>query len=71
MKKLILILIKFYKKYLSPANFGINTCIFKPSCSEYTYQAIEKYGVFKGSLMGIKRTLRCNPFNKGGVDPVE
>jgi len=71
MKKLMLTLIKFYKKYLSPANFGIDTCKFKPSCGDYTYEAVEKYGVFKGGFMGIKRILRCNPFSKGGVDPVE
>ena len=71
MKKLILTLIKLYKKYLSPENFGLKTCIFEPSCSEYTYKAVEKYGVLKGSLMGIKRIIRCNPFNKGGIDPVE
>ena len=43
---------------------------FYPSCSEYTYQAVEKYGVLRGSLMGGWRIMRCNPFNKGGYDPV-
>lgn len=71
MKKFALMLIRFYKKFLSPENFGMNTCRFEPSCSEYTYQAIEKYGVIKGSIMGGYRILRCNPFNKGGHDPVK
>ena len=43
-------------------------CRFYPSCSEYCVQAIEKYGVFKGVLKGIKRILRCNPFSEGGID---
>ncbi len=70
MKKLTLTLIKLYKKTFSPINFGINTCRFTPSCADYTSQAIEKYGVFKGSLLGFARILRCNPFSKGGFDPV-
>lgn len=71
MKKLILKLLKLYKRFLSPINFGIDSCRFVPSCSEYTYQAVEKYGVLKGSLMGIWRLLRCNPFSAGGHDPVK
>lgn len=71
MKKLALTLITFYKKFLSPKNFGINTCIFEPSCSTYTQQAIEKYGVIKGIILGTYRILRCNPFNKGGHDPLK
>ncbi|MFZ2664343.1 MAG: membrane protein insertion efficiency factor YidD [Patescibacteria group bacterium] len=71
MKKLILTLIKFYKKHLSPTNFGLNVCRFTPSCSEYTYQAVEKYGVLKGSFIGLWRIARCNPFSKGGYDPVK
>jgi putative membrane protein insertion efficiency factor len=46
------------------------SCRFEPSCSHYTYQAIEKYGLLKGSWLGFKRILRCNPFNPGGYDPV-
>ena len=61
-------MIRFYKRYISPG-LGSN-CRFYPSCSEYTYQAIEKYGVLRGSLMGGWRIMRCNPFNKGGYDPV-
>jgi len=59
-------LIRFYQKFISP-NFGQN-CRFYPSCSEYTYQAIGKYGLLKGLWMGIKRISRCNHFNKGGID---
>ncbi|MFC1622265.1 membrane protein insertion efficiency factor YidD [Patescibacteria group bacterium] len=70
MKKLTLTLLKLYRKFLSPRNLGIRTCRFEPSCSKYTYQAIEKYGVIKGSFMGLWRVLRCNPFSKGGKDPV-
>ncbi len=71
MKKLALMLIRFYRKYLSPENYGIQVCRFEPSCSRYTYQAIEKYGFLKGGFMGLYRIIRCNPFNKGGHDPVE
>ena len=70
MKKLVLILITFYKKYLSPENFGIHTCRFTPSCSTYTYEAVEKYGVIKGLGKGTWRILRCNPWSKGGHDPM-
>ena len=71
MKKLVLTLLKLYKKYLSPINFGIHTCRFTPSCSDYTYEAVDKYGVIKGTVMGLYRILRCNPFSKGGDDPVK
>jgi len=67
MKKIILRLLVFYKKYLSR---GYN-CRFVPSCSEYTYRAVEKYGVIKGMWLGIKRISRCHPWSKGGVDLVE
>ncbi|HNS71154.1 MAG TPA: membrane protein insertion efficiency factor YidD [bacterium] len=70
MKKLILILIKLYKKFLSPINFGTHACKYNPSCSDYTYEAVEKYGVIKGLLKGLYRIIRCNPFSKGGYDPV-
>ena len=71
MRKLILSLIKFYQKHLSPINYGIITCKFEPSCSHYTHDAIDKYGVVKGTLMGAWRVLRCNPLSKGGDDPVK
>ncbi len=66
MKKLLIALIKLYQKAISPF-FG-KSCRYYPSCSEYTVQAIEKYGVVKGTLKGAWRILRCNPFSKGGVD---
>ncbi|MBP7927900.1 membrane protein insertion efficiency factor YidD [Patescibacteria group bacterium] len=71
MKKLALILINFYKKYLSPENYGMKICRYAPTCSTYTYEAISKYGVAKGTLLGMYRILRCNPFAKGGFDPVK
>lgn len=61
-------LLGFYKKNVSPAL--PNQCIYTPSCSSYTYQAIEKYGLIRGVLKGIRRILRCNPLAKGGFDPV-
>jgi len=66
----ILAIILLYQKTLSKALPG-NTCRFYPSCSHYTYQAIYKYGVLKGGLMGTWRILRCNPFSEGGFDPVK
>ena len=62
-------MIRGYQKLISPV-LPSNTCRFYPSCSHYGYQAIYKYGVFKGSFMSIWRILRCNPFNEGGYDPV-
>lgn len=76
-KTIALKLIRIYQLTLSLdhsplwKNLGIRACIYHPSCSEYTYDAIEKYGVFKGSIMGGKRILRCHPFAKGGYDPVK
>ena len=69
MKKICIFLINVYKKTLSPI-IG-NSCRFTPSCSEYTKQAIEKYGFFKGTGRGIIRILKCNPFSKGGYDPLK
>lgn len=68
MKSLALALIRFYKKFISPAL--PSACRFEPTCSVYTYQAIEKYGVIKGSWLGMKRIARCHPFHPGGYDPV-
>jgi hypothetical protein len=72
MKKIIIKLIEFYQKFISLhlGQKGVH-CKFKPTCSEYTKQAIEKYGVLKGSTLGFKRILRCNPFSKGGYDPLK
>ncbi len=65
-KNIIFKIIRFYQNYISPS-FGQN-CRFYPSCSEYTYLTIEKYGVFKGLQKGIWRILKCHPFNQGGID---
>ena len=73
-KNIILKLIRFYQKTLSLDHgfFSFSKthlgCRFFPSCSEYTYQAVEKYGVWKGGFWGLKRILRCHPFSKGGID---
>lgn len=69
MKKVLIGLIKFYRKYIS-AMKPAPTCKYIPTCSEYGLQAIEKYGALKGGLLTIWRILRCNPFSKGGYDPV-
>jgi len=68
MKQFILVSLKFYKRRISPL-LG-NVCRFYPSCSEYMYTAVERYGVMKGVWLGVKRLLRCQPFNRGGYDPV-
>ena len=62
-------LIKGYKRFVSP--MLPPSCRFTPSCSLYTLEAIEKYGLLKGVLMGTWRILRCHPFSKGGFDPVK
>ena len=66
---ILLAVIRLYQKTISRA-LPPGTCRFYPSCSHYGYQAIYKYGALKGSLMGIWRVLRCNPFGAGGHDPV-
>lgn len=72
MKKLLLWLIKGYQKHISLWFESKNIhCKFYPTCSEYTKQAIEKYGAGKGTLLGIARILRCNPFSKGWYDPLK
>lgn len=68
MKWLALGLIRFYKRFISP--LLPPSCRFEPTCSVYTYQAIEKYGVIKGGWLGVKRISRCHPLNPGGYDPV-
>ncbi len=75
-KFVVKLLIRIYQKLFSfdhafwarPEVYRV--CIFYPSCSEYTYQAVDRFGVIKGLFLGAKRILRCNPFNKGGHDPV-
>jgi putative membrane protein insertion efficiency factor len=70
MKKLMLTFLNFYKTILSPYLKPLSRCRFYPPCSDYTYEAIHEHGVKKGLLMGLKRLSRCNPFFKGGYDPV-
>lgn len=67
MKKLLIGLIRIYRKYISGLK-RYPTCRFYPTCSEYAIEAIEKYGVLKGGLKAVWRILRCNPFSKGGID---
>ncbi len=68
LKKTVLIIIKIYQKFIS--RFLGKNCIFQPTCSQYTYEAINTYGIFRGSFLGIKRILRCHPYSQGGYDPV-
>lgn len=69
MKRLCAVLILFYKKFISPV-FG-KRCIYTPTCSMYTLESIQQYGVIRGIIAGAWRILRCNPFSKGGYDPVK
>ena len=68
MKYLIIKMIKLYQRYISPVK--ITKCPYIPSCSAYGLEAVEKYGAVKGSTMALWRIMRCNPFSKGGYDPV-
>lgn len=71
-KKICLWLIKIYKKIFSQILHSLGSqCKYYPTCSDYTKQAIEKYGVIKGCFLGLKRILRCNMFSKGGYDPLK
>jgi putative membrane protein insertion efficiency factor len=64
----VLAVLRFYKMRVSP---GLPpSCRFQPTCSEYAYEAIEKYGIIKGGRLSLWRVLRCNPLAKGGWDPV-
>lgn len=69
MRRVFILLIRGYKKFISPVL--LPSCRFYPTCSEYSIQALEKYGVIKGGAKSIWRILKCNPFNKGGYDPIE
>jgi len=64
MKQIILNLLRFYKQYISNGNY----CRMMPTCSEYTYEAVEKYGAVKGLWLGLGRTLKCHPWGKSGID---
>lgn len=68
MKELVLDLIKLYQTTISEVT--PHSCRFQPTCSHYAYEAIEKHGLARGSWLAIKRVARCNPFSKGGYDPV-
>lgn len=63
-----LLLIRFYQRFISPLKPA--TCRFYPTCSQYCYEAVLKYGVIQGSLLGIRRILKCHPLHLGGYDPL-
>ncbi len=69
MKKILIAIVRFYQRNISPYKGGA-TCRFVPTCSEYALEALEKYGALKGSLLAMRRILRCHPLSKGGYDPV-
>lgn len=78
MKRLILASIRFYQKtrffhgtIAHQLFLTDKVCRFTPTCSEYTYQAVEKYGSLKGLFLGLKRIIRCHPWSKGGYNPVK
>ena len=72
MKKILIFLINFYKKHISSWLEQKNIrCKYYPTCSKYAKQAIEKYGTIKGGFLAVKRILKCNPFSKGGYDPLK
>lgn len=69
-KRIIIALIRFYQKFISPLK-GKGSCRFYPTCSEYAIAAVTKYGIFKGTLLSVKRILKCHPFHPGGFDPLK
>ncbi|RKX43150.1 MAG: membrane protein insertion efficiency factor YidD [Thermotogae bacterium] len=68
MKRIVLAILRFYRKYISPLKPP--SCRFTPTCSAYAVQAVERFGVLRGLCLAARRILRCNPLNPGGVDPV-
>ncbi|TAK96221.1 membrane protein insertion efficiency factor YidD [Patescibacteria group bacterium] len=76
MRKLSLLMIRLYQKTLSPDHgpfsvlYSERMCRFHPTCSQYTYEAIERFGFWKGWWLGVRRIGRCHPWNDGGYDPV-
>ena len=68
MKRILIALVRFYQREISPCR--PRCCNYIPTCSQYGLEAIEKYGAIKGSLLALWRILRCNPFSRGGFDPV-
>ena len=68
MKQAVLFLIVLYQRFVSPLKGP--TCRFRPTCSDYAAEAIEKYGLSRGGMLAFRRLLRCHPFSRGGYDPV-
>lgn len=68
-KKILIYIVRLYQKFISPLK-RTSSCKFFPTCSSYTIEALEKYGAVKGLYLSVRRILRCNPFHKGGYDPV-
>jgi putative membrane protein insertion efficiency factor len=68
-RRIIIFFIRIYKRLISP--ILPNSCRFYPTCSQYAIDAVEKYGAAKGTIKAAYRILRCNPFNRGGYDPVK
>lgn len=69
MKRAVLAMITVYRRFISPLKPA--SCRFTPTCSQYAYLAVERYGVLTGLWLALKRICRCHPFNPGGYDPVE
>lgn len=69
MKYVMIFMIKLYQKFISPL-LGSN-CRFLPTCSQYSIEAIQKYGAIKGGILSVKRISKCHPFHPGGYDPLE
>ena len=69
MKKIVISMILFYRKFISPLKAP--SCRFYPTCSQYAFEAVEKYGAFKGGYLSLKRILKCHPFHPGGYDPLK
>jgi len=68
MKRILIALVSFYRKHISPSS--VPKCRYIPTCSAYALEALEKYGALKGGALSVWRVLRCNPFGKSGYDPV-
>lgn len=68
MKRILMAMVRFYRAAISPLRPPC--CRFYPTCSQYALEALEKYGALKGGYLSVRRVLRCNPFHKGGYDPV-
>jgi len=69
MKKIVISMILFYRKFISPLKAP--SCRFYPTCSQYAFEAVEKYGALKGGYLSLKRILKCHPFHPGGYDPLK